>query len=149
MQEVDPTKSTEDSTFLKNLGVDGSDENGNFLGDIISSVPGIDEATSFGEVIKMVDSLKYDLVIFDTAPTGHTLRLLNFPNILDKALSKLVQLKDKIGPMVGQISTMMGAGEGGKDGFTTMFEKIEDFKKSIKVVNDQFQDPKQTTFVAV
>ena len=119
------------------------------MGDIINSVPGIDEATSFGEVIKMVDSLKFDLVIFDTAPTGHTLRLLNFPNILDKALSKLVQLKDKIGPMIGQISTMMGAGGDNKDGFSLMFEKIEDFKKSIQEVNDQFQDPKKTTFVAV
>mmetsp|Transcript_456 Transcript_456/g.491 ORF Transcript_456/g.491 Transcript_456/m.491 type:complete len:245 (+) Transcript_456:44-778(+) len=144
--EVDPTKSTEDNAFLNSLGVES--EEGNFLGDIINSVPGIDEATSFAEIIKMVDSLKFDLVIFDTAPTGHTLRLLNFPNILDKALVKMIQLKEKIGPMLGQITSMMSGGEGG-EGFSGMFDKIEDFKKSIQTVNDQFQDPKKTTFVAV
>ena len=91
------------------------------MGDIINSVPGIDEATSFGEVIKMVDNLKFDLVIFDTAPTGHTLRLLNFPNILDKALVKLVQLKEKVGPMLGQLTAMMGGQDPGKDSFFLRF----------------------------
>lgn len=132
---------------MKSLGVDGEGEN--FLGDIINSVPGIDEATSFGEVIKMVDSLKFDLVIFDTAPTGHTLRLLNFPNILDKALVKIIQLKEKVGPMLGQLSAMMSGSAPGTDSFSAVFDKIDDFKKSIQQVNDQFQDPKKTTFVAV
>jgi arsenite-transporting ATPase len=97
----------------------------------------------------MVDSLKFDLVIFDTAPTGHTLRLLNFPNILDKALVKIIQLKEKVGPMMGQLSAMMGGSAPGKDSFSAVFDKIDDFKKSIQLVNEQFQDAKRTTFVAV
>lgn len=54
--------------------------------EMMSSVPGIDEATSFGEILKSLDEYKFDLIIFDTAPTGHTLRLLNFPNIIEKGL---------------------------------------------------------------
>ena len=71
-----------------------------FLREIISSVPGIDEATSFGEVLRSLDQYNFDLIIFDTAPTGHTLRLLNFPTILEKALIKLIQLKEKFGGMI-------------------------------------------------
>lgn len=58
--------------------------------EIMASAPGIDEATSFGAVLKSLDNYNFDVIIFDTAPTGHTLRLLNFPNILEKALLKMI-----------------------------------------------------------
>jgi arsenite/tail-anchored protein-transporting ATPase len=72
--------------------------------EFMSSVPGIDEAASFGEVLKSLDQYNFDVVIFDTAPTGHTLRLLNFPTILDKALLKLIQLKEKFGGMLSMLT---------------------------------------------
>jgi arsenite-transporting ATPase len=120
------------------------------MNEFLNSIPGIDEAVSFGEIIKQVNDLKFDLVIFDTAPTGHTLRLLNFPNIMDKALVKLMQIKEKIGPMMGQFSAMMSGGEGGgADKFNQIFDKIGEMKDSIEAVNKQFQNAQQTTFVAV
>jgi arsenite-transporting ATPase len=64
----------------------------------MASVPGIDEATSFGEVIKSLDEYKFDLIIFDTAPT----------TILEKGLLKLMELKDKFGGMLNQATAMMG-----------------------------------------
>lgn len=47
--------------------------------------------------------MDYSAIVFDTAPTGHTLRLLNFPTILEKGLSKLMGLKDAMGGMMGQV----------------------------------------------
>jgi len=61
-----------------------------FMSEIISAVPGIDEAMSFSELINSIDNYDYETIVFDTAPTGHTLRLLNFPNLLDKGLDKLL-----------------------------------------------------------
>jgi arsenite-transporting ATPase len=65
----------------------------NLISELVSSVPGIDEAMSFAELMNTVDDMAYDLIIFDTAPTGHTLRLLNFPNLLERGLEKIVSLK--------------------------------------------------------
>jgi arsenite-transporting ATPase len=76
-------------------------ESTSFMKELFQSVPGIDEATAFGAVMNGLDDYNFDLIIFDTAPTGHTLRLLNFPSILEKGLLKLMELKDKFGGMMG------------------------------------------------
>lgn len=80
--------------------------------EIMGSIPGIDEASSFGAIMKSLDEYKFDLIIFDTAPTGHTLRLLDFPRILDKGIKKLIELKERFGGMMASMQGMMG-GQGG------------------------------------
>jgi len=92
-------------------GGEGADTG--FMKEIMTSVPGIDEATSFGEFLKSLDEYKFDLIIFDTAPTGHTLRLLNFPNILEKGLHKLLELNEKFGGMLNSMGGMMGGANPG------------------------------------
>jgi arsenite-transporting ATPase len=111
-------------------------------------VPGIDEAASFGEVLKNLDQYNFDVVIFDTAPTGHTLRLLNFPNILDKALIKLIQLKEKFGGMLSMLGQGAGANSG-EDIQKKLFEALDGMKTKIVEINRQFKDPERTTFIAV
>ncbi len=68
--------------------------------ELLTNVPGIDEAMAFGKLMSSIDDDLYDTVVFDTAPTGHTLKFLNFPNLLAKGLEKAIVLKEKFGGMI-------------------------------------------------
>ena len=86
---------------------------------------------------RLVKSMDYSAIVFDTAPTGHTLRFLSFPGVLDKALGKLSQLGGRFGPMMQQMSGLMGMNPNQED----MFGKLDSMRSVIQEVNAQFQDP--------
>jgi anion-transporting ArsA/GET3 family ATPase len=55
-----------------------------------------------------VQSMDYSCVVFDTAPTGHTLRLLQLPAMMDKALGKLVGMRGMLGGVLNQVAAHSG-----------------------------------------
>ena len=79
--------------------------------DLSSSIPGIDEAISFSELMRSVNNMTFSTIVFDTAPTGHTLRLLSFPKTLEAAFGKLSGLKSKFGGILSSVSKMFGGGK--------------------------------------
>ena len=59
------------------------------------SLPGLDELMAFLEIAGWVEAEKYDRIVVDTAPTGHTLRLLAMPQLIQKWLDALDALLAK------------------------------------------------------
>jgi len=80
--------------------------------------------------------MEFTVVVFDTAPTGHTLRLLTFPLMLEKALGKMLEFKDKISPYLNQISMHSESGINLED----IAQKVEELLAAIKTVNQQFKN---------
>ncbi len=59
--------------------------------------PGTEEAALFDKMIEIITekNKEYERIVFDTAPTGHTLRLLSLPDLLGSWLSALMSKRKK------------------------------------------------------
>ncbi len=57
--------------------------------------PGVDELMAILEVNRLLAGQEVDTVILDTAPTGHTLRLLELPDFLDNLLAVFATFQAK------------------------------------------------------
>ncbi|KAK0739886.1 anion-transporting ATPase-like domain-containing protein [Apiosordaria backusii] len=148
--EIDPNGSMQDllAGQAEGEGAEGMGGMGGMMQDLALSIPGIDEAMSFAEVLKQVKSLSYETIIFDTAPTGHTLRFLQFPSVLEKALKKISQLSSQFGGVLNGLLGANGALPNGQN-LGEMMEKLEALRATISEVNQQFKDERLTTFVCV
>ncbi|KAG4115469.1 hypothetical protein ERO13_D12G106600v2 [Gossypium hirsutum] len=137
--EVDPTSEDED--------VGGGEGMDSLFSDLANAIPGIDEAMSFAEMLKLVQTMDYSCIVFDTAPTGHTLRLLQFPATLEKGLVKVMSLKSKFGGLLSQVTRLFGIDD--EFGEDALVGRLEGLKEVIEQVNEQFEDPDLTTFICV
>jgi len=59
------------------------------------SLPGIDEVMAVREIARILRTGQYDLIIIDTAPTGHTLRLLALPEQMEKWIEIMNMMMQK------------------------------------------------------
>ena len=54
--------------------------------------PGLDEVLALTRIVKLMDGGSYDLFILDTAPTGHLLRFLEMPGLIESWLKTFFAL---------------------------------------------------------
>jgi len=110
------------------------------------AVPGLDEALAFSKVLEFVHrECDYSLVVFDTAPTGHTLRLLGLPEALDSFLAKLIKFRIRLSNLFSRLKSLFG-GEAQTD---KTLEYMEQLKETISAVRVELSNPERTSFVIV
>lgn len=144
--EIEPHFDTEDMFGSADFG-QGSEGNSflkNLMKDIGSSLPGMDEVSSFMEMIRQVKQFKFSCVVFDTAPTGHTLRLLSIPTMMDSSLGKLFKVQN-FGNILGQFGSLIS------DNLQAdkMQENLKNTRDAITQVSQIFRNPSKCTFVCV
>ena len=59
------------------------------------SLPGIDELAALLEIAQLAADRRFDLVVVDTAPTGHTLRMLALPQTLGDIAALFDRMREK------------------------------------------------------
>jgi len=117
------------------------------LGDLSGlTPPGADEALAFSKVLEFIESSEYSLIIFDTAPTGHTLRLLSLPDVLDSFFGKLITFRMRLSNLWSKFKGFFG---GGSDTQDNSLEKLQELKRNIESASSELSNPAKTSFVVV
>ena len=104
-------------------------------------LPGLDEALAFDELLKHVEDPNWDVIVFDTAPTGHTLRFLSLPEIIEAWSGRLLRLMRVSG---GIRSMLFGRKESEE-----MKQELERFRNRVLHVRRVLSDPQLTSFTLV
>ncbi|WP_445506501.1 ArsA family ATPase [Niallia sp. 03190] len=105
--------------------------------------PGMEELFSLMQIKTHAQSGKYDVIIVDCAPTGETLRLLSYPNLLKWWLEKIFPYERRLIKVVRPVSKMvMGGLELPND---DVLNSIERFVRELEEMNKILLDEKVTS----
>ena len=146
--EISTEKGMEEFQQAMGEGVAGPEAQmaAGLMGDMTGMAPpGSDEAMAFGKILEFIEDSSYDRVIFDTAPTGHTLKLLELPDLLDSWLGKILTMRQRLSSMMGSLRGMFGSGDQDDDSW----KMIQQTKDKIRAARIELSDPDTTQFVVV
>ncbi|KDE57972.1 arsenic ABC transporter ATPase [Halostagnicola sp. A56] len=106
-------------------------------------MPGSDEAAAVQLLLEYMDDDRFDRVVVDTAPTGHTLKLLRLPELMDSMMGKVMKLRQRIGGMLEGVKGMFGGADGSEE---PGMEDLEELRERIERLRDALSDPQRTDF---
>jgi arsenite-transporting ATPase len=98
------------------------------------SLPGIDEMLSLITVMELLEQGEQDLIVLDTAPTGHLLRFLEMPTALGDWLGWIFKLWIKYQNVVGR-ADLMG--------------RLRGLRKQVMEAQKKLTNPDHSEFIAV
>ncbi|MGK7887704.1 MAG: ArsA family ATPase [Leptolyngbyaceae cyanobacterium] len=101
---------------------------------VAQALPGIDEMLALMTVMELLESGEQDLVILDTAPTGHLLRFLEMPTALGDWLAWIFKLWIKYQDSVGRVEFM---------------GRLRNLRKRVMAAQKKLQNPDHTEFIGV
>ncbi len=104
----------------------------------IGSAPGIDEEFTLDYIWELVEEGGYDRVVWDTAPAGHTLRLLKMPGVFIEHLNEAVRVYTRVYSVISKMRDAIGGGSGRSvfdiiEGWRRLSEELLDFLRSDRV----------------
>jgi arsenite-transporting ATPase len=142
-----------DNPFTGGAGGAGDDPMGmGGLGDLFGGdsplsgpMPGADEAAAMQQLLEYLDDPRFERVVVDTAPTGHTLRLLELPEVMDSMAGRLLKMREQFSGLMDGIKGMFGAGSGSEKPMA----ELEDLAERIERLRAVLRDPAKTDFRVV
>ena len=120
--------------------------------DLLSSTPQMPveyfEGLGFLKLFKMTETSDFDIIVFDTAPTGHTLKLLELPEYLDSFIGKMLKFQLKFASIFNNIKRFFGFG-GEEDQSKRLLQFLEDAQNTVKDIKEKITNENETEFIVV
>lgn len=113
--------------------------------DYIGGAPGIEEEYMLNYILELVESGQYDLVVWDTAPAGHTLRLLHLPQIFLKHLEAATKFYMNLYSYLEKLKETVKL----KRGKRSLLEIISGWEDLAEKVVNFIRDPQKSEFIIV
>lgn len=101
---------------------------------VTQSLPGIDEMLSLITLLELLETNAQDLIILDTAPTGHLLRFLEMPTAMAEWLAWIFKLWMKYQDVLGRVE-LMG--------------RLRSLRQRVVQAQKKLKDPQYTEFIGV
>jgi arsenite-transporting ATPase len=111
-------------------------------------MPGADEVAVVDLFAEYDDHPEWDVVVFDTAPTGHTLRLLELPDVMDSTMGTLLNMREQLRSVTSTVSSMLGRGDDDDDDHSYS-EQMQDLQSRMEEVADRLRNGDRTGFRVV
>jgi arsenite-transporting ATPase len=117
--------------------------------DIARVSPGAEEAALFDRFAELMREARtaYDRVIFDTAPTGHTLRLLSLPELMGVWIEGLLSRREKMNALGRMWRNVAGAAAGRAPEQDPVVEVLERRRTKFRQAREIVTDRVWTAFV--
>jgi len=112
------------------------------------SMPGADEAAAMRLLLDYIDDDRFDRVVVDTAPTGHTLRLLELPETMDSMVGTILQLRERFSGMLDNLGGLFGD-DGQNVDTEAEIQSLHELSDRIEHLRAILQDPTKTDFRVV
>ncbi len=125
---------------LMGMGGDGDGPMDALFG---GAMPGADEAAAMQLLLEYMDDDRFERVVIDTAPTGHTLRLLELPEIMDTMMGRIITFRQRVGGMLEGVKGMFGGEEPTDD---ADLQDLEILRERIERLRAALRDPNRTDF---
>ena len=151
--EIDPDAAMEEGFFAAQQEEGPVGDLAGMLGDgagmeslLGGTMPGADEAAAMRQLLEYLDDPRFDRVVVDTAPTGHTLRLLQLPETLDSMVGRMMKLRQQFSGMMDGIKGVFGGDDGEE---AAGRQDLDELKERIERLRTLLRDPERTDFRVV
>ena len=113
--------------------------------DYIGTAPGIEEEYMLSFIIDLVENGTYDVVVWDTAPAGHTLRLLQLPHLFLRHLEAATKFYMNMYSYFEKLKDLTGL----KGSKRTLLEIIGSWEALAETIVRFIRNEKTTKYVIV